>query len=146
MRAIFFTLLLCYVTSAHAFYKDRWVGYPQDDMDAIPKDDFCANQRVIPVRSKSVSIVDFGAIGDGKTLNTWAFRNAITYLSSFSDLGGGELYIPSGKWLTGSFNLTSHFTLYLDEGAILLGSQVSTMTSVFFDNFYVIAIWFLDHK
>ncbi|KAJ8754401.1 hypothetical protein K2173_002852 [Erythroxylum novogranatense] len=37
--------------------------------------------------------------------------------------GGGQLYVPPGRWLTGSFNLTTHFTLYLDKEAVLLGSQ-----------------------
>jgi polygalacturonase len=75
-------------------------------------------------RPHSVSIVEFGAIGDGITLNTHAFQNAIFYLHSFADKGGAQLYVPSGRWLTGSFNLTSHLTLFLERDAIILGSQV----------------------
>ncbi|KAK1310735.1 putative polygalacturonase [Acorus calamus] len=37
--------------------------------------------------------------------------------------GGGRLVVPKGRWVTGSFNLTSNFTLYLEEGAVILGSQ-----------------------
>ncbi|KAL6955892.1 hypothetical protein U1Q18_047488 [Sarracenia purpurea var. burkii] len=74
-------------------------------------------------RPHSVSILEFGAVGDGKTLNTIAFQNAIFYLKSFADKGGAQLYVPPGKWLTGSFNLTSHLTLFLSTGAIILGSQ-----------------------
>lgn len=75
-------------------------------------------------RPHSVSILEFGAVGDGKTLNTIAFQNAIFYLKSFADKGGAQLYVPPGKWLTGSFNLTSHLTLFLEKGAVLIGSQV----------------------
>ncbi|KAG8636552.1 probable polygalacturonase [Manihot esculenta] len=74
-------------------------------------------------RPHSVSILEFGAVGDGKTLNTIAFQNAIFYLKSFADKGGAQLYVPPGKWLTGSFNLTSHLTLFLEKGAVILGSQ-----------------------
>ena len=69
--------------------------------------------------------VESNAVGDGITLNTVAFENAMFYLKSFADKGGAQLYVPSGKWLTGSFNLTSHLTLFLERGAIIIASQVS---------------------
>lgn len=75
-------------------------------------------------RPHSVSITDFGAVGDGKTLNTHAFENAFFYLRSYADKGGAQLYIPAGRWLTGSITLISHLTLFLDNGAIILGSEV----------------------
>lgn len=77
----------------------------------------------INCRSHSASLTDFGGVGDGKTLNTKAFRDAIKYLSKFENDGGALLFVPSGRWLTGSFNLTSHFTLYLHKHAVLLASQ-----------------------
>lgn len=79
------------------------------------------------VRPHSVSILEFGAKGDGKTVNTLAFQNAIFYLRSFADKGGAQLYVPPGRWLTGSFNLTSHLTLFLERDAIILASQVFTL-------------------
>eukprot|EP00268_Persea_americana_P067472 TRINITY_DN9301_c0_g2_i2.p2 TRINITY_DN9301_c0_g2~~TRINITY_DN9301_c0_g2_i2.p2 ORF type:complete len:162 (+),score=31.85 TRINITY_DN9301_c0_g2_i2:52-537(+) len=77
-------------------------------------------------RPHSVSILEFGAKGDGKTVNTLAFQNAIFYLRSFADKGGAQLYVPPGRWLTGSFNLTSHLTLFLERDAIILASQDSS--------------------
>eukprot|EP00253_Pinus_taeda_P011300 PITA_11300 len=74
-------------------------------------------------RAKTVSIADFGGVGDGTTLNTEAFKKAITFLSGFSKKGGGQLYIPPGRWLTGCFNLTDHFTLYLHKEAVILASK-----------------------
>ncbi|OVA18706.1 Glycoside hydrolase [Macleaya cordata] len=83
----------------------------------------CKYKTGLDPRPHSVSILEFGAVGDGKTLNTLAFQNAIFYLNSFADKGGAQLYVPPGRWLTGSFNLTSHLTLFLAKGAVLLGSQ-----------------------
>lgn len=77
------------------------------------------------VRPHSVSITEFGAVGDGITINTKAFRNAIFYLNSFVDKGGAQLFVPAGRWLTGSFDLISHLTLSLDKDAVILGSVVS---------------------
>ncbi|CAL5357700.1 unnamed protein product [Camellia sinensis] len=83
----------------------------------------CESTTPLEPRPHSVSILEFGAVGDGMTLNTVAFQNAIFYLKSFADKGGAQLYVPSGRWLTGSFNLTSHLTLFLERGAVVLGSQ-----------------------
>lgn len=77
------------------------------------------------IRPHSVSITEFGAVGDGVTLNTKAFQNAIFYLNSFADKGGAKLFVPAGRWLTGSFDLISHLTLWLDKNAVILGSTVS---------------------
>lgn len=75
-------------------------------------------------RDHIMRITEFGAVGDGKTLNTLAFQNAVFSLKSYADKGGAQLYVPSGRWLTGSFNLTSHITLFLDKDAVILASQV----------------------
>lgn len=85
---------------------------------------YCNDLTASVHRPHSVSITEFGAVGDGVTLNTKAFKNAIFYLSSFADKGGAELFVPAGKWLTGSFNLISHLTVSLDANAVIIGSQV----------------------
>ena len=78
-------------------------------------------------RSHSASLTDFGGVGDGTTSNTKSFQAAIKYLGRFSSDGGSLLFVPPGKWLTGSFNLTSHFTLFLHKDAIIIGSQVTSL-------------------
>ncbi|TKY54186.1 polygalacturonase protein [Spatholobus suberectus] len=75
----------------------------------------CDRNPALKPRPHTVSILEFGAVGDGKTLNTIAFQNAIFYLKSFADKGGAQLYVPPGTWLTQSFNLTSHLTLFLEK-------------------------------
>lgn len=76
-------------------------------------------------RENVFSIRYFGAVGDGKTLNTKAFRTAISHIQNLNSRGKGGtlLYIPSGVWLTETFNLTSHLTLYLAKDAVLKASQ-----------------------
>ncbi|KAJ3669318.1 hypothetical protein LUZ60_011268 [Juncus effusus] len=86
---------------------------------------YCKKMDPAKYRPHSVKITEFGAVGDGKTLNTKAFENAIFYLNSFADKGGAELFVPAGKWLTGSFNLISHLTLSLDQDAVIIGSTNS---------------------
>ncbi|KAH8511532.1 hypothetical protein H0E87_008922 [Populus deltoides] len=79
--------------------------------------------KAINCRKHSAVLTDFGAVGDGKTSNTKAFEEAIKTLSKYAPDGGAQLIVPAGKWLTGSFNLTSHFTLFLHKDAVLLASQ-----------------------
>lgn len=106
-------------------------------------DGHCDYKLMLEPRPHSVSILEFGAVGDGKTLNTIAFRNAIFYLKSFADKGGAQLYVPPGRWLTGSFNLTSHLTLFLEKGAVILGSQVNFLPIPSSPHVYHLSYWFL---
>ena len=80
--------------------------------------------RAINCRKHSAVLTDFGAKGDGKTMNTKAFKSAIANLIQVAGDGGAQLIVPPGKWLTGSFNLTSHFTLFVHKDAVILGAQV----------------------
>ena len=66
-----------------------------------------------------LDVTRHGAVGDGKTLNTGSLQGAIDGLHA---RGGGVLRFPAGRYLTGSLRLKSGVTLYLEEGAVLLGS------------------------
>ncbi|KAG6483351.1 hypothetical protein ZIOFF_059995 [Zingiber officinale] len=85
----------------------------------------CADVVPLKLRREVISITDFGAVGDGKTLNTWPFKKAIYRIQHMRKRGGTLLYIPPGVWLTGSFSLTSHMTLYLARGAVIKSTQVT---------------------
>ena len=65
----------------------------------------------------SVNIKDFGAIADGKTLNTKAINEAIKAVNA---KGGGKVIIPEGFWLTGPIELLSNVNLYTEKNALVL--------------------------
>ena len=63
-----------------------------------------------------VNVLDFGAVGDGKSDNTIAIQTAINCLPKHA-----KLYFPKGEYLTGPLCLKSHIVIELSQGAILLG-------------------------
>jgi hypothetical protein len=65
------------------------------------------------------NILANGAVPDGKTLNTKAIQQAI---KDAAGKGGGTVYVPPGVFMTGGLVLRSRVTLYLESGAVLLGS------------------------
>ncbi len=64
-------------------------------------------------------VTDFGAVADGKTLSTEALQKAI---DTCAKKGGGTVYFPAGKYLSGTLFLRDHVTCHLESGAVLLGS------------------------
>lgn len=60
-----------------------------------------------------------GAKVDGKTINTQLINQTIERLEK---QGGGTLFFPAGKYLTGPIHLKSNITLELEAGATLLFS------------------------
>jgi polygalacturonase len=66
------------------------------------------------------NVYDYGATGDGATLDTREIQSAI---DAAAQTGGGTVFVPAGKYVTGSIFLRDNITLFLDAGAILLGSE-----------------------
>lgn len=64
-------------------------------------------------------VTDHGVKGDEITLNTKALQNLIDKVSY---KGGGTLVFPEGKYLSGGLQIKTNVSLYLKEGAVLLGS------------------------
>lgn len=56
-------------------------------------------------------------------MNTRYFENAIAIIKEVAHDGGAQLNVGPGRWLTAPFNVTSHMTLFLAEGATIVGSQ-----------------------
>ncbi len=67
-----------------------------------------------------VSIVDYGAIADGCTLNTRAFNDAI---AACAKAGGGTVVVPSGTWITGPIKIESNINLHVEKGALVQFSR-----------------------
>jgi hypothetical protein len=65
------------------------------------------------------NVRDFGAKGDGKTLDTAALQSAI---DACTKDGGGTVLVPAGVFHIGTIELKSHVTLHLAAKAKLLGS------------------------
>src|SRR6185369_16586534 len=65
------------------------------------------------------NIREFGAKGDGKTLDTPALQAAI---DACTRDGGGTVLVPSGTFVIGTTELKSNVTLHLAASATLLGS------------------------
>jgi polygalacturonase len=65
---------------------------------------------------KDFNVTDFGAVTDGKTDCTEAFKKAIT---AASEAGGGRVIVPAGEFLSGAIHLKSNVNLYLLDGAVI---------------------------
>lgn len=75
---------------------------------------------VFNANNNKYNIKDYGAKGDGVTLNTEAFKKTI---EACSKSGGGIVLVPKGTFLTGTIFLKSNITLYLDKGATIKGTR-----------------------
>lgn len=62
----------------------------------------------------------YGAAGDGGTSDTAALQAAI---DACCQVGGGTVWVPAGRYVTGTLFFHDNITLHLDAGAMLLGSQ-----------------------
>ncbi|HEX2898368.1 MAG TPA: glycosyl hydrolase family 28-related protein, partial [Bacteroidia bacterium] len=69
--------------------------------------------------AKDYNVVSFGAVPDGKTLNTKAIQAAIDQAHA---AGEGRVIVPAGRFLSGSVVLKSGVEFHLEKNAVLLGS------------------------
>lgn len=86
-----------------ALYKDLPFSMPVVQLPVIP--------------NRTLSILECGGVGDGKTLNTKAFEAGMKRLSN---QGGGTLHVPFGVWFTGPIVFESNINLHLEKGALIL--------------------------
>jgi polygalacturonase len=73
---------------------------------------------VIP--TNTFTVTGYGAVGDGKTMNTVAIQKTIDAAAA---AGGGTVLIPQGQFLTGPFTLASRINLHLASGGSILISD-----------------------
>lgn len=65
-----------------------------------------------------ITAAPYFAVGDGKTLNTAAIQKAIDRCGA-----GDTVYLPAGVFLTGALRLHSDMEFYLDQDAVLQGTE-----------------------
>jgi polygalacturonase len=68
--------------------------------------------------AQTYNIKDFGAVADGKTINTKAIQAAIDKCAQT----GGQVIIPEGTFVSGTLQLKSKVHMLIKEGGVLKGS------------------------
>ncbi len=72
----------------------------------------------ISAKAEEFNVKDFGALGDGKTIETISIQKAIDACTKH----GGVVVFPSGNYVSGTIYLKDNVTLHLQKGATILGS------------------------
>src|SRR5580700_499739 len=72
-----------------------------------------------PLGARIYSILDYGAKGDGKTLDTQALQAAIDACAKDQ---GGTVLVPAGVFVIGTVEMKSNVTLHIAANGKLLGS------------------------
>jgi polygalacturonase len=106
-KTILFLFLNILFISANVFPSDG--GWK--DLNKILK-----NIKAPKFGDKKYLITSFGAVADGNTDCTNAFRNAI---EKCSKEGGGKVIVPEGTFSTGAIHLKSGVNLYISKGAVV---------------------------
>ena len=66
-------------------------------------------------------VTDYGAVGDGKAMNTVAIQKAVDACAS---AGGGRVVVPAGTFVSGPIFLKSNIEFHLVAGAVLRASRI----------------------
>src|SRR3974390_3099709 len=92
-----------------------WLSYSLLRSLSLP----AAENEALARSDRVFKITDFGAKGDGLTVNTRAINEAV---DACSQAGGGQVLVPPGSYLSGTIHLRSHITLFLAAGATIVGT------------------------
>jgi polygalacturonase len=82
-------------------------------------DSLVTNLKEWEVPDHRFEVEDFGAVADGKTMNTHAIQKAI---DKCTEEGGGQVLFSKGDYVTGTVVLKSNVMLKIDKGARIIGS------------------------
>ena len=70
------------------------------------------------VFAKDFNVKDFGAVGDGQTVDSPAIQRAI---DACEEAGGGKVIVPHGEYLAATIQIKNNVTLHVSKGAVILG-------------------------
>lgn len=73
-----------------------------------------------PAAAQRYTVSEFGAVGDGKTVNTTAIQSVIDRCATN---GGGVVVVPGGTFVSGAIFLKPKVSLEILKGGVLKGSQ-----------------------
>lgn len=98
------------------FYSFIWneIIFPQDEWDG--REQIVKNIIAPEFPDKNFDITNYGAVGDGETDCTGAFKQAI---EECSNAGGGKVIVPAGIYLTGPIHLKSNVNLHIKKDAVV---------------------------
>ncbi len=69
---------------------------------------------------KQFNIREYGAVGDGKSLDSPAINKAIEAAAA---AGGGTVVLPEGRYFSGSIRMKSNINLRIEKGAVLVADK-----------------------
>jgi len=115
----FFVWMLFFHASGHTQEKS-WTNSsePLQEIEALK-----AQIKAPEFPDRTFLLSDYGAVGDGTTKNTAAFKQAI---EACHQAGGGRVVVPQGTFLTGAIYLKSNVNLHLADSATILFSRDSS--------------------
>ena len=103
---IFTSLIICFANCSPPKEKSELVRR----LESIFNDPSFVN-----ISKGEFNVGDYGAKGDGETLNTKAIQQAI---DDASEAGGGKVIFPDGTYLSGALFIKSNVALHIDEDEI----------------------------
>lgn len=122
---------------SHIFKKEP--AYLTSSVNVFPKENSTIPPFIMPEIKQPIfpenicNIIEFGAVGDGQTMNSKAFSDAI---ASCVKKEGGKVIVPAGKWLTGPIKLQSNIRLEVEKDAeILFSTNFDDYLPVVFSRF-----------
>lgn len=108
-----------FFTRDKATFPDNGIVYDGDYYKAIPFGQYITDQP-LPQDVPVFDIRHYGAVGDGATLCTEAFRAAA---EAARDAGGGMILVSGGYYCTGTVRLYSNTTLWIERDSALCASK-----------------------
>ncbi|MGD0654344.1 MAG: glycoside hydrolase family 28 protein [Thermoguttaceae bacterium] len=126
-RAIFFLLFCVFCAICSRGEALAQAGTPADGKDGVRAAQpmraiITSPTAALPTEKASKTVYnvrDYGAKGDGTTLDSPAINRAI---EACAKAGGGTVCLPAGTYLSGSIHLKSNINLLIDAGAVILGA------------------------